>query len=114
MAKKKSEFNPAAESLDYQSLKADWELVTALLGGTRAMREAGASYLTQHQEENDDTFEERIDQAVLYNAFEEAVDGVVSRVFAEPVIVKDEESNQLFKDHADDITGLGENLDGFA
>jgi hypothetical protein len=27
---------------------------------------------------------------VLYNGFDEAVDGVVPRVFAEPVIVKDE------------------------
>jgi hypothetical protein len=39
---------------------------------------------------------------------------VVSRVFAEPVILKEEEASETFKEHAKDITGLGENLDGFA
>jgi hypothetical protein len=114
MAKKKSQLNPAAKSLDYQDREPDWLLVSNLLGGTPKMRKEGATYLTQHAEENTDAFEERLDSAVLYNAFEEAVDGVVSRVFAEPVILKEDEASETFKEHASDITGLGENLDGFA
>jgi hypothetical protein len=77
------------------------------------MREKGEEYLPQHIEEEDDVYDLRVTSTVLLNAFEEAVDGVVSRVFAEPVIVT-EEAHDEFVDAADDITGLGENLDGFA
>ena len=105
-----AQFNPAAQSLDYQASKEDWDLVTALLGGTRAMREAGETYLPTHAEETDEQYEDRLQSSVLFNAFEEAVDGVVARVFSEPVILK-EDALDLFRAHSDDITGLGENLD---
>ena len=77
------------------------------------MRKKGEEHLPQHIEEEDDAYDLRVTSTVLLNAFEEAVDGVVSRVFAEPVIVT-EEAHDEFVDAADDITGLGENLDGFA
>jgi hypothetical protein len=114
--KKKSQINPAAQSLDYQALKEDWDLITALLGGTRTIRESGTLYMTKHDGESQEAFEARLDNAVLLNAYEDAVDGVVSRVFAEPVIIQDEDEQKYeqFKDFADDITGLGENLDMFA
>ena len=73
--KKDAQLNPAAQSLDYQALKEDWDLVTALLGGTRAMREKGEEYLPQHIEEEDDAYDLRVTSTVLLNAFEEAVDG---------------------------------------
>jgi hypothetical protein len=111
--KKDAQLNPAAQSLDYQALKPDWDLVTDLLGGTRAMREKSEEYLPQHAEEEDEDYDLRLRSSVLLNAFEEAVDGVVSRVFAEPVILS-EEAHDEFVEAANDITGLGENLDGFA
>jgi hypothetical protein len=77
------------------------------------MREKAAEYLPQHSAEEDADYELRLRSTVLLNAFEEAVDGVVSRVFAEPVILS-EEAHDEFVDAAEDITGLGENLDGFA
>ena len=77
------------------------------------MREKAADYLPQHSEEEEADYELRLISSVLLNAFEEAVDGVVSRVFAEPVILS-EEAHDEFVDAAEDITGLGENLDGFA
>ena len=33
-SKKNAQLNPAAQSLDYQALKDDWELITDLLGYT--------------------------------------------------------------------------------
>ena len=112
-SKKAAQLNPAAQSLDYQALKEDWDLITALLSGTRTMREKGVEFLPQHSEEEDEAYTARVNSTVLVNAFEEAVDGVVSRVFAKPVVLSEEAHDELVE-AANDITGLGENLDGFA
>ena len=60
MARKNTKVNPAAQSGDYQALIEDWDLVTALLGGTRAMREAGEEYLPKHTEEDTARYEARL------------------------------------------------------
>src|SRR5262249_11532668 len=110
---KQSELKPAALSREWQALKPDWDIITALLGGSRRLREAATTYLPPHPRESAEAYRAPLSAATLYNGLEAAVNGVVSRVFAEPVVVK-EESAQPFKDAAEDITGLGENLDGFA
>ena len=46
-SKKAAQLNPAAQSLDYQALKEDWDLITDLLGGTRAMRRSTARKRTK-------------------------------------------------------------------
>jgi hypothetical protein len=105
------DFNPV--SRDYLALKPRWDLITALLGGSFAMRDAAHEHLPQHEAESTASYQSRLAGSVLAPFLEEAVDGVVSRVFAEPVILPDEAGDE-FRDAADDITGLGENLDTFA
>ena len=72
-SKKAAQLNPAAQSLDYQALKEDWDLITALLSGTRTMREKGVEFLPQHSEEEDEAYTARVNSTVLVNAFEEAL-----------------------------------------
>ena len=61
------------------------------------MREKGEEYLKQHIEEEDDAYQLRLTSTVLLNAFEEAVDGVVSRVFAETVILNEEAHDEFVR-----------------
>lgn len=70
-----------------KSMDCDWDLVNALLGGTRAMREKGGVYLPQRPAEEADDYKIRLNLATLYPAFSETIMKMTGRVFAEAVKV---------------------------
>src|SRR5262245_41562961 len=111
--KSKSTFNPAETGASYRALTADWTLCDTLMGGTRAMRDAGVALLPLHVNEDDKAYRSRLEQSTLLNFFKEAIDGVTSRVFARPVVLEDNASD-IFKGTACNVDRLGDNLDGFA
>lgn len=63
-----------------------WRLVSALLGGTMAMREAGEDYLPQHEAESNPNYQERLTRCTLYNMMELTLDSLVGKVFVEPLV----------------------------
>ncbi|ULJ67489.1 DUF4055 domain-containing protein [Wielerella bovis] len=60
-------------------------IITALLGGTDAMRQAGTTYLPKHPRESQEDYNARKNTAVLFPAFSETLSQMVGRVFFKPI-----------------------------
>lgn len=104
---------PENTSAQYNVMAPHWELVNTLLGGTKAMREAGEKLLPRHPEESDNTYKRRREQAVLVNAFEMTVETLTGRPFSEPIRLESDVPPRL-RDFAENIDLQGNHLDVFA
>lgn len=60
-------------------------IITALLGGTDAMRQAGQTYLPKHPRESQEDYNARKNTAVLFPALSETLSQMVGRVFFKPI-----------------------------
>ena len=72
------------------AMRQDWAIVDALMGGTKAMREAGQVYLPKWPKEDDDSYKARISSSTLLPAYSETVHNMTGRVFAEPIVLGDD------------------------
>jgi hypothetical protein len=97
----------------YNAMTDDWDLVDALLGGTVAMREAGATYMPRFPLECDASYKERLATATLFPAFSETVSNLSGHVFARPVVVG-EDVPAAIQAQAQNIDLQGSNLTVFA
>lgn len=95
---------PDAVTSGYEEMIEDWELTDALLGGTRTMRAAGTKFLPREPEEDDDTYQGRLNRSVLYNAYADTLEKLEGKPFSKPVAVKGKPPERL--------TYLLENMDG--
>lgn len=91
----------------------DWELARALLGGTRAMREAGKAYLPQWPNEEDKAYEARLKVAVLFPAFSRTVLTLAGKPFSKPLTIGEDVPARI-RDYCEDIDLQGRNLHTFA
>lgn len=76
---------PKNKSKAVTQMHRDSAIITALLGGTKAMREAGITYLPKHAKETDDDYQVRQKTAVLKEIFGETIRQMVGRVFFKPI-----------------------------
>lgn len=106
--------SPATTSAAYDRMKPDWDMVTTLLGGTRAMREAGQEYLPQHEEETDDKYQSRLEQTTLLNRFEQTLVNLASKPFVKPIKIGDDVPEIIQQAIIPDVDLQGNNLDVFA
>ena len=90
-----------------------WPIVTALLGGTSAMRKAGKAYLPQWPNEADDSYRVRLSQATLYPAFSRTVEVLASKPFSKAMTLSDNTPERI-KKWCDDVDLQGRNLQAFA
>ena len=67
------------------SMAADWPMLRALMGGTRAMREAGRLYLPPFPQEGDKAYQARLDTAVLHPVYSRTCKVMAAKPFSEPV-----------------------------
>jgi len=68
-----------------QEMAKEWEMIGALLGGTPAMRAAGNVYLPQWPNESGDSYQCRVNTAVLHPVFRRTVLLNAARPFSRPV-----------------------------
>lgn len=66
-----------------------WPMIHALMGGTKAMREAGKAYLPQWPNELDNDYKTRLSVATLFPAFERTISVLCSKPFSRPVTWND-------------------------
>jgi len=85
------------------AMREDWAIVDPLMGGTRAMRCAGAQLLPKWPKEEQDDYDNRLKLSTLFPAYSETVKNNTGRVFAEPIV--------LGKDVPAPIQTYAENLD---
>lgn len=96
------------------SMQIDWNLVDALRGGTRAMREAGQVYLPKRALEEPEDYQNRLQSATLFPAYSETLRSHVGRVFAKPVMVGDDVPAWIRDEVLPDVDMQGRNLHVFA
>lgn len=85
----------------YSSMTAPRALITALLGGTPAMKEAGRDYLPQEEAESNAQYNSRLLRSNLYNKFNIAVKAMVGKLLAKPIIYKNHESIEAWIEDCD-------------
>ena len=90
----------------------DWQLVCALLGGTRAMRMAGEAYLPKWPAEDADAYKCRLNTAVLFPAYSRTVETLTGKPFSKPVSIED--ADEQFEEWLNNIDLQGRNLHSFA
>jgi hypothetical protein len=107
-----TEDKPDTPSADVSAMAEPWELVTALLGGTAAMRKEGAKYLWKNQVESVEAFNARLARSTLYEAFKRAVVSMAARPFSEAVKFG-EDMPEPVRELCDDIDLEGRDLQAF-
>lgn len=84
----------------------------ALMGGTRAMREAGKKYLPRFESESDDSYSARLGSSWLFNGYRKTVRDMSGRVFDKPMEFV-EGPNRL-TDWVENVDLAGRDLSTFA
>jgi hypothetical protein len=91
----------------------DYPIITALLGGTTAMRKAGATYLPQWPNEDDDAYANRVKTATLFPAFGRTCEVLTGKPFSKPITF-DKDVPPRIVEWSDNIDLQGHNLHAFA
>ena len=103
----------ADRSAAVQALIPDWDLATALMGGTRAMRDAGNKYLPQWPNEDGTAYNLRIRVATLFPAYKRTVETLVGKPFSKPIKIESDVPAQI-AEYLKDADLRGRNLHVFA
>jgi hypothetical protein len=105
--------DPSTESMAYVAMAPKWAMISTVLGGTSAMREAGEDYLPQHPQEGEGNYQERLTRCTLYNMTELTLNSLVGKPFSEPLRLKDDVPQQIV-DIAGNIDLQGNDVSVFA
>jgi hypothetical protein len=95
------------------AMSEDWTLARALLGGTRAMREAGKKHLPKWPDEEEDAYLCRLASAVLFPAYSRTIETLTGKPFSKPITIGEDVPPQI-REWLDDIDLQGRNLDMLA
>lgn len=96
-----------------EAMAEPYPLITALLGGTAAMRKAEKAYLPQWPNEDSGCYKNRTATATLFPAFSRTCEVLTSKPFSKPITFGDDVPGQI-KEWSENIDLQGHNLDGFA
>jgi hypothetical protein len=89
------------------------KLPRTLMGGTKAMREAGTLYLPKEPAETQAAYDNRKARSTLFNAFGKTVEDMTGKVFQKEIQLADNVP-QVLQDFAEDIDLTGRHLNLFA
>lgn len=112
MADKDEDKGPATPSTVWEVMIPKWTMISTLLGGTQAMREAGTIFLPMHGGESQSNYDERLATTTLLNMVELTLDSLVGKVFCEPLKINDDVPNEI-KALLSDIDLQGNNVSVF-
>lgn len=104
---------PATPNAAIQAMGPAWAMITALLGGTTSMREAGKLYLPKHPAESGEAYKYRVDVSTLFNGFRRTIDTLSGKPFSEPLKLGDDVP-PVIETYSEDIDLEGRNLQAFA
>ena len=68
-------------------LSQDWDLISDLMGGTRAMRHAGKRHLPQWPAEDRSSYDIRLATSVLFPAYSRTVSVLTSKPFSKEITI---------------------------
>lgn len=87
--------DPSVQSKEYTELMQCLELPHALMGGTRAMREAGTKFLPQEKRESDEDYQAKLNRSFLFGGYERTVSILSGEVFDKPVTFQEETPSEI-------------------
>lgn len=96
-----------------EKMAVNYPLITALLGGTTAMRDAGSTYLPQWPNEDDDAYANRVKTATLFPAFGRTCEVLTGKPFSKPITFDDDVPARIVE-WSENIDLQGHNLHAFA
>lgn len=105
--------NVQDQSPEVQAMAEHWPVISALMGGTAAMRAAGKTYLPQEPRESDEDYAYRLKTATLFPAFSRTVGVMAGKPFSKQVTLSDDTPPRIV-DLAQNIDGEGRSLHVFA
>lgn len=103
----------ADQSPAVAAMQADWTLARALLGGTRAMRVAGKTYLPKWPDEEESAYQFRLSVSVLFPAYKRTVETLTGKPFSKAITRHDDIPAKI-GEWLEDVDLQGRNLDAFA
>lgn len=93
------------------ALQDDYNMIATLLGGTRAMRAAGETYLPREPREDRQNYLSRLNRTVLHPIYERTISTSVSKIFGQALDIQvSEQLNKLIED----CDGSGTSFRAFA
>lgn len=96
----------------YDTMSEYWELPLTLMGGEKALKEAGKTYLPREPMETEAQYQNRLNRTTLKNYFAWAVENHTGRVFKKPIIFSDDVSKIILQ-HNDNLDLMGNDANTF-
>ena len=103
----------ATPNAAYMAMARDWALIHDLLGGTRAMRAAGETWLPREPRESLEAYRIRLSRSVLFNGLGRCVQTLTGKPFGKPVTLSDDADPRI-RALIGDVDRSGRNLTVFA
>ena len=100
-------------SAEVEVLAQQWPIAEALLGGTAAMRGAGASFLPKWPNEEHDSYAARCATATLFPAFARTISVMSGKPFSKQLTLGDDVPPTI-EEWCDDVDMQGNNLHSFS
>jgi hypothetical protein len=94
------------------AMQDDWAKIDALVGGTKAMRAAGETYLPKFPAEDAESYAYRLKTSTLYNAMGRTLENMAAKPFAEAITYTDIDA--VAEEWLPNIDLCGNNLTVFA
>ncbi len=98
----------------WSEMQQAWDLPNALLGGTRAMRKKGSTYLPPNKGEDDELYSARLIRNVLFGGYRETLRRLSAKPFCKPVTLKGVEDMEWIDRLTKDCDSCGSNLTTWA
>ena len=99
-------------SPEVTAMSPKWAMVDALLGGTWALRAKREQYLQRWPQEDQASYDYRLQTSTLFNAFGHTVDNMAAKPFSEPLRWSD--IDPAVEEWFDNVDLCGNNLDVFS
>jgi hypothetical protein len=118
--------NPANPSQDHGAMSPDWQVISDILAGAKAVRAAGERYLPKYLKETEVAYRRRLASVPWRPEFESALEDMTARPFSKVLTVNEDANDVILgkpvsKDKkqrrggfVDDVDGQGNSLHVFA
>ena len=103
--------SPFVRSLDVIAMMPDWSVMAAVTRGTNYLRDLCETYLPQEPREDDDAYQTRVDRSVLSPYTSRLIETAAGAILRKPIHI---EGDQYWLDLAENIDGLGSNINEYA
>ena len=106
------QFDVSHQSDAVKAMAAEWPMLEALVGGTKAVRDAGKLFLPQFPKETGDSYNSRLKTATLFPAFARTCGVMAAKPLARPIGIEGLPTE--FEPWLEDIDRAGTDIHGFS